>query len=599
MSDGGLPLHAYAATTTGQTSYVVTVTVTKTGENSAGKPVDESGVAAGNVSVSDPTIHAALSGFAGFVGQVYTGPVATFTDDAPDTDAGDYSATIDWGDGATTTGLVRATNQAGQSFVVYDGGTGGVLHSYAACDHGHRALRREGHDRQDNDRHSGHSNCSNPHRRWAPSRSLYRLCTLPSPHTRRSPAPATAGRSPRSPTTIRSSSSRTTPSPTRTTSIRRSSPGETGPRASGRSFSQPRPPERSYVTGTHTYMFPTTGSSPDVASVTITKNATAETSVASGDETVADSLLFPYSNQFLTVTEGSNQQIVAGLFTDADPFVTAANFNGPFVSQTVISWGDNKSTVGTIQADPKLANVFDVVGLHIYVTPTPIGQYDTISVSVTDQWGGKTTITSNMTVTPAALNFTNPFAISTDDAAPITEGKSFTSDVAIFNSNNPDATAGEYTASIDWGDGSTPLDAGTIKEDGKAGFHVSGTHTYLTTGVFNISVTILVVGSPAPVGPTLTSNATVYGAPIQYTPPSATVMTTTTGTPIPVNANFTAAVGSFTSTNPDADPNNFLANIDWGDGDSSFWRYHEPQHDPGARVHSQHDRLLGHRDAQV
>jgi hypothetical protein len=53
-----------------------------------------------------------------------------------------------------------------------------------------------------------------------------------------------------------------------------------------------------------------------------------------------------------------------------------------------------------------------------------------------------------------------------------------------------DATfsAGDYTATINWGDSSTS--AGTITGPTGGPFTVTGTHTYASTGYFNIVVTI-------------------------------------------------------------------------------------------------------------
>ena len=47
------------------------------------------------------------------------------------------------------------------------------------------------------------------------------------------------------------------------------------------------------VTGTHTFPFPTTGQSPDVVTVTITKTLTDERPPRSANVAVADSLLYP------------------------------------------------------------------------------------------------------------------------------------------------------------------------------------------------------------------------------------------------------------------------------------------------------------------
>ena len=92
----------------------------------------------------------------GIVGVAYTGPVATFTDDAPDPNLGDYSATINWGDGTptnpdVTSGRISLANRAGQGFIVTDAGGAPLPERH----HGPGALCRHGHDHQDGHGQSG------------------------------------------------------------------------------------------------------------------------------------------------------------------------------------------------------------------------------------------------------------------------------------------------------------------------------------------------------------------------------------------------------------------------------------------------------------
>jgi hypothetical protein len=80
-------------------------------------------------------------------------------------------------------------------------------------------------------------------------------------------------------------------------------------------------------------------------------------------------------------------------------------------------------------------------------------------------------------VTPAGTTF---FA---------TEGKSSTPVAATFISQDSNPVASDYTAIINWGDGTTPT-AGTITSGGAGHFSVSGTHTYAEEGKFAPSVQI-------------------------------------------------------------------------------------------------------------
>jgi uncharacterized protein (TIGR03118 family) len=107
--------HIYTTATTGSPPDIVKINIA---ENDGASSV----FAQGTASISQPTLHASFSSFSAFVGVPYTGPVATFTDDAPDPHLNDYAVTINWGDGTTTPGAIALANGAGQGFIVTDAG---------------------------------------------------------------------------------------------------------------------------------------------------------------------------------------------------------------------------------------------------------------------------------------------------------------------------------------------------------------------------------------------------------------------------------------------------------------------------------------------
>ena len=91
-----------------------------------------------------------------------------------------------------------------------------------------------------------------------------------------------------------------------------------------------------------------------------------------------------------------------------------------------------------------------------------------------------------------------------------TAGVQFSGTVATFTEAVPDTVASDYTATIDWGDG-TATTAGTVTAASGGGFAVSGSHTYANGGAYTTSVTITdVQGATA----TATSTATVTAAPL-------------------------------------------------------------------------------------
>jgi hypothetical protein len=85
-------------------------------------------------------------------------------------------------------------------------------------------------------------------------------------------------------------------------------------------------------------------------------------------------------------------------------------------------------------------------------------------------------------VSPADPSTTNLWAIGRLVQA--LDGQAFTDTVARFRSSDPTATAGSFTATIDWGDGTTS--AGTITAEGRHGFDVEGTHTYSATAASGV-----------------------------------------------------------------------------------------------------------------
>jgi uncharacterized repeat protein (TIGR01451 family) len=139
-----------------------------------------------------------------------------------------------------------------------------------------------------------------------------------------------------------------------------------------------------------------------------------------------------------------------------------------------------------------------------------------------------------------------------------TEGASFSGTVATFTDPDSTATASEYSAAIDWGDGSATT-VGTIS--GSAGsFTVSGAHTFAEEGTYPVKVTITDVDNASNTA-TANSTANVADAPLH-----AGALTVPSSTPLgsPTNVSF-----GFTDDNSAAPLSDFTATIDWGDGSSS------------------------------
>jgi PKD repeat protein len=140
----------------------------------------------------------------------------------------------------------------------------------------------------------------------------------------------------------------------------------------------------------------------------------------------------------------------------------------------------------------------------------------------------------------------------------VNEQSSYDGAVATFEDDDPNAGPADFTATIDWGDGS-PTTPGTIAFNSGA-FVVLGQHTYADEGSFTVTVTI----SDQPPGTgtaTAASTATVNEADVL------------SGTPrtfsAPAGVSFTGTVADFTDTLTGNVASDFTATIDWGDATTS------------------------------
>ena len=105
---------------------------------------------------------------------------------------------------------------------------------------------------------------------------------------------------------------------------------------------------------------------------------------------------------------------------------------------------------------------------------------DVHAVVITGAGGGTAQASTTVNVANAALT-------ATKGTATATEGSSFTAVIAHFTDANSAAVAGDFAASINWGDGTTA--SGTVS-GGAGSFAVSGTHTYTAGGSFAVIVTL-------------------------------------------------------------------------------------------------------------
>jgi hypothetical protein len=137
-----------------------------------------------------------------------------------------------------------------------------------------------------------------------------------------------------------------------------------------------------------------------------------------------------------------------------------------------------------------------------------------------------------------------------------TEGAQLTGIVATFSDADPSGTPTQYTASIDWGDGS--VSSGSISAS-PSGFNVTGTHAYAEEGALVVRVFILDSGGAAASAssPVASGDATVA------------VIGTTTALSARVNVATTLTLGSLIDADPGAIVGDYAVTIAWGDGSTS------------------------------
>jgi hypothetical protein len=136
-----------------------------------------------------------------------------------------------------------------------------------------------------------------------------------------------------------------------------------------------------------------------------------------------------------------------------------------------------------------------------------------------------------------------------------TEGSTTgTTTVATFTDANPNATASDFTATINWGDGTSTT--GTVVAQNGGGFAVDGAHTYADEGQYKVGVTINDVGGGTA---SATSTATVADADVL----------TGQGMKLRGHANeplTNVVVANFQDSYKGNVATDFTAAITWGDG---------------------------------
>jgi V8-like Glu-specific endopeptidase len=234
------------------------------------------------------------------------------------------------------------------------------------------------------------------------------------------------------------------------------------------------------VRGTHTY-----GDAGSYAVTVAIKDAAGATARAASTAQIADAPLTA-SGPPLQTLEGAMFQGTVASFTDANPNATPEKFTA------TIAWGDGQTAPGAITANS--SGGFTVSGTHTYARE---GSYS-VTVSIRDVGGAEATATSTAQVTDAPLAATGRTVVATERGV-------FHGVLASFTDPGSTGSVDPYSATITWGDGQTS--AGTITANGQGGFDVQGSNTYAHEGPYPVSVLISDKG-----GSTVTATSTAHVA---------------------------------------------------------------------------------------
>jgi hypothetical protein len=280
------------------------------------------------------------------------------------------------------------------------------------------------------------------------------------------------------------------------------------------------------VQGSHTYTV--LGDLP--VTVTVHRAGSADANV--GDQ--VDVSLPSSSAGTLAMTEGTAAS--SSLATFSDPI--SGNYTA------VINWGDGATSAGSVSSSADGTQT--VVGSHAYSEEGTA----TVTVTLTDPDGNTAQTQDTAVVADATIN-------ATASAVGATEGSTFSGTLATFSDADPNGTVGDYTATINWGDGTSS--AGTVTAAASGGFAVTGAHLYAEEAQnLPISVVIADVGGARS---TSTGTANVADASLHLS--AATVSVTSSGQA----ANL--LIATFTDDGGPEPAANYHAAIDWGDGSTT------------------------------
>ena len=324
------------------------------------------------------------------------------------------------------------------------------------------------------------------------------------------------------------------------------------------------------VLGTHTYAFANDytidvtltdfgGTGMNIVSgTTLTINSTGP--VNTSPEPIVSSADIAAGTLAVSVTNVTGTE---GLPVSSGPIATLTDYGGPDptsdYSGTITFLNMQGGTVSQIQA----TSFTEIGSTDQFTIDAPTftlaeeGTYQ-VNVSVTDSGAtppqsaagtGMATISDAPLTAGSSVDLTGNTGIAQSDV-----------EVGSFSDADPSSPLSDFTANINWGDGT--LVAATISQPGGTGtaYIVSGSHTYLSPGVFTTSVNVMDVGGSTVA---LGGQDTVTDLPVSGSVSNFIAVATAAGT---------MTLATITDPNPFAAASSLTAVVPidgWGDGTPS------------------------------
>jgi uncharacterized repeat protein (TIGR01451 family) len=456
----------------------------------------------GTAQIADP----AVSATGAFVLQLTEGmdtgtqTIATFTDPGGAEALADYTANINWGDGQTSTGTITFATGV---FTV----TGS--HRYSEESSGYTIAVTIGHDTAASSKATSSAVVSDP-----------AVVAAGAAGVAGSEGASTGG----TVATFTDPAGAEALSEYRATIVWETGQTSTGTISlSGNVFT---------VTGSHAYQ--SEGTVPFTVTI---HHALAGDVTVTGSVNVSDPAVVATGGFSATFTEGSpSASVPIATFADPAGAESLADYSA------TIDWGGGSTSAGVIS----LANGrFTVSGSHNYL------EQGTSDFTVTIHHDTAT----DVAVTDRAVIMDAPLSLAAKLFKPV-EGAAFSGPVATLVDANSNATIDDFSATIQWGDGTSSV--GTVMPNANGGFDVAGGHTYAQAGTQQVTVSVNDTGGASR---TLTSQVNVEDAAL-----SAFSVATI---PSVEGAGLNALVAKFNDANPGGRAADFTAAIDWGDGATS------------------------------